>query len=171
MANNNGVYIDDIDFAILAYLQEDGRKSFTDIAKELGIAVGTVRNRVNKMVQDKTVRIFGRVNPHHVGFSAPATINISIEPQYMEKAIEEISQFREVSYLSVLTGEYDVMVDVMCRDVSHLTDFLLQRLAKVKGVKDFHTALILRIHKYAQPDLNLARPCSQPDQEKELIVR
>jgi Lrp/AsnC family transcriptional regulator for asnA, asnC and gidA len=158
MPNDNGVYIDDLDFAILNLVQKDGRMSFTDIAKSLGIAVGTVRNRFTKMIEEKTVQIIGRVNPHHVGFNAPATITISIEPQFMETAIQEIVNFPEVSYLSVLTGEYDVMLDVMCRDANHLTDFLLKRLAKVKGVKDFRSALILQIHKYAQPDLNLARP-------------
>jgi Lrp/AsnC family transcriptional regulator, regulator for asnA, asnC and gidA len=171
MPNNNGVYIDDLDFAILSLVQEDGRMSFTDIAKELGIAVGTVRNRFTKMIEEKTVQIIGRINPHHVGFNAPATITVSIEPQHMEQAIEEIAEFPEVSYLSVLTGEYDVMVDVMCRDANHLTDFLLKRLAKVEGVKDFRTALILKIHKYAQPDLGLARPSDIPDIKKISILR
>ncbi len=171
MPNNNGVYIDDLDFAILSLVQEDGRMSFTDIAKTLGIAVGTVRNRFTRMLEEKTVQIIGRINPHHVGFNAPATITVSIEPQFMEKAIEEIAEFPEVSYLSVLTGEYDVMVDVMCRDANHLTDFLLKRLAKVKGVKDFRTALILQIHKYAQPDLGLARPSNIPDIKKQSLVR
>ncbi len=171
MPTNNGIYIDDLDFAILSLVQEDGRISFTDIAKELGIAVGTVRNRFTKMIEDKTVQIIGRINPHHVGFNAPATITVSIEPQYMEEAIRVIADFPEVSYLSVLTGEYDVMVDVMCRDANHLSDFLLKRLARVKGVKDFRTALILQIHKYAQPDLNLARPSELAEIKKDIIVR
>jgi Lrp/AsnC family transcriptional regulator for asnA, asnC and gidA len=171
MPDTNGIYIDDLDFAILTLLQEDGRMSFTDIAKTLGIAVGTVRNRFTKMIEDKTVQIIGRINPHHVGFNAPATITVSIEPQYMETAITEITKFPEVSYLSVLTGEYDVMVDVMCRDANHLTAFLIKRLARVKGVKDFRTALILQIYKYAQPDLGLARSSYEPDVKKDILVR
>lgn len=171
MANTNGGYIDDLDFAILSLVQEDGRMSFTDIAKTLGIAVGTVRNRFTRMIDDKTVQIIGRINPHHVGFNAPATITVSIEPQSLETAISEISEFPEVSYLSVLTGEYDVMVDVMCRDANHLTDFLLKRLARVKGVRDFRTALILKIHKYAQPDLRMARQSNETEEKKELVAR
>jgi Lrp/AsnC family transcriptional regulator for asnA, asnC and gidA len=171
MPNDNGVYIDGLDFAILNLVQKDGRMSFTDIAKSLGIAVGTVRNRFTRMIDEKTVQIIGRVNPHHVGFNAPATITVSIEPQFMETAIEEIVKFPEVSYLSVLTGEYDVMVDVMCRDANHLTDFLLKRLARVKGVKDFRSALILQIHKYAQPDLNLARPPVLLEENQQSVVR
>jgi Lrp/AsnC family transcriptional regulator for asnA, asnC and gidA len=171
MQKKVNVYIDELDFAILSLLQGDGRMSFTDIAKKLGIAVGTVRNRFAKLIEDKTVQIIGRINPHYVGFNAPATISVSIEPQYLEEAIEEIAKFPEVSYLSVLTGEYDVMVDVMCRDANHLTEFLLKRLARVKGVRDFRTALILQIHKYAQPDLNLTSPTELAEVNQEEIFR
>jgi Lrp/AsnC family transcriptional regulator, regulator for asnA, asnC and gidA len=171
MEKKINIYIDELDFAILSLLQEDGRMSFTDIAKKLGIAVGTVRNRFARLIEDKTVQIIGRINPHTVGFNAPATISVSTEPQYMEEAIQEIVKFPEVSYLSVLTGEYDVMVDVMCRDANHLTEFLLKRLARVKGVRDFRTALILQIHKYAQPDLNLTSSADASDVQQQIIYR
>jgi Lrp/AsnC family transcriptional regulator for asnA, asnC and gidA len=165
MANcdDDHVLVDDLDFAILAHLQEDGRKSFTNIAKDLGTAVGTIRNRLARMLDEGTLKIIGRVNPYRVGFNSPATILIRVEPQLIEAAMETISTFPEVSYLSLLTGEFDLMVDVMCRDSDHLTDFLLHRLPEVKGVIDYQTSIILRIAKYAQPDLNLAKRPSSAD--------
>jgi Lrp/AsnC family transcriptional regulator for asnA, asnC and gidA len=149
--------VDDLDFSILTLLQKDGRSSFTDIANELGTAVGTIRNRVTKLLEDGTLHIVGRVNPYRVGFNSPATILVSIEPDCMESAIAEIVEFPEVSYVSMLTGEFELMVDVMCRDSDHLTEFLMQNLSKVKGIKSYRTAIILRIVKYVQPDLLLAR--------------
>ena len=159
MPNGSSTYniVDDLDFAILAHLQEDGRRSFTDIARDLGTAVGTIRNRVTKLLEDNTLKIIGRVNPFRVGFNAPASILISVDPPFLQSAAEEISEFPEVSYISMLTGDYDLMVDAMCKDSDHLTDFLLQRLSKVKGVKSYRTSIILRIVKVAQPDLMLAK--------------
>ena len=166
MANRDDehVFVDDLDFAILAHLQEDGRKSLTNIAKDLGTAVGTIRNRLARMLEEGTLKIIGRVNPYRVGFNSPATLLIRVDPAFIEAAMEEISGFPEVSYLSLLTGEFDLMVDVMCRDSDHLTDFLLHRLTKVKGVKDYQASIILRVAKYAQPDLNLAKraPAANP---------
>ncbi len=153
MAENDEYYIDDLDFAILAQLQEDGRKSFTDIAKDLDIAVGTVRNRVTKMLDDNTLHIIGRVNPHRVGYNVPATINISVLPQYTDEAIAKIAEFPEVSYLAVITGEYDLMVDVMCENGNHLTEFVINQLSKIPGIIKIQTAVVLRIAKVAQPDL------------------
>ena len=167
MANNDEKYIDELDFTILAHLQQAGRKSFAKIAKELGLSVGTVRNRVLKMLDDKTVSIIARVNPQRVGFNAYTTILVSIQPDCLEESSKEIARFPEVSYLALITGEYDVMVDVMCRDTQHLMDFLMNRLAKVKGIKDFKTMLILDVYQFAQPDLKLARQLA-PVKENEL---
>lgn len=154
---NNMNMVDDLDFAILSLLQKDGRSSFTDIANELGTAVGTIRNRVTKMLEDDTLHIVGRVNPYRVGFNSPATILISVEPDNIQEVIARISEFPEVSYISMLTGDFELMVDVMCRDSGHLTEFLVQNLSKVRGIRTYKTSIILRIVKYVQPDLLLAR--------------
>jgi Lrp/AsnC family transcriptional regulator, regulator for asnA, asnC and gidA len=169
--NADNDVIDDLDFVILAHLQEDGRKSFTQIAKELDIAVGTVRNRVIKLIEDKTLRIVARVDPHRVGFKAPATILISIFPEYLAESSETIATFPEVSYVSIVTGPYNVMVDVMCRDARHLTDFLLYSLAKVKGVKDYQTLLILHVFQFAQPDLKIAKNIEPSKGPEHMMVR
>ena len=152
------VTLDNMDIAIMTHLQADGRKSFTDIAKALNVSVGTVRNRVSRLVADRTLHIFGRVNPTHVGFQAPANIHVIIRPPALiSAAAAEIAAFPEVSYVAMLTGEYDLEIDVMCRDQAHLTDLLTMRLHKVEGVAETRTHMILRIFKYAQPDLNLLK--------------
>jgi Lrp/AsnC family transcriptional regulator, regulator for asnA, asnC and gidA len=171
MFNFDDDVIDDLDFVILAHLQEDGRKSFTQIAKELNIAVGTVRNRVLKLIKDKTLHIVARVDPHRVGFKAPATIMISILPEHLAESSQEIALFPEVSYVSIVTGPYNVMVDVMCRDARHLTDFLVHRLAKVKGVKDYQTLLILHVFQFAQPDLKIAKNIDPSKISEHMMVR
>ncbi len=156
-SGNNPSVVDDLDFAILSLLQKDGRTSFTEIANELGTAVGTIRNRVTRLLEDGTLHIVGRVNPYRVGFNSPATILVSIEPDCIENAIAEISEFPEVSYISMITGEFELMVDVMCRDSDHLSEFLVHNLSKVRGIKSYRTSIILRLVKYVQPDLQLAR--------------
>ena len=66
--------LDKLDFEILSCLQEDGRMSFTVIAEKLGVSIGTIRTRFNKLIEDGTVNIVGRVNPDKVGFRSYAHI-------------------------------------------------------------------------------------------------
>ena len=72
--------LDDLDYKILEKLIKDGRKSFTDIADELGVSVGTIRNRFNVFVENELLTIIGRVNPDKIGFHTYAQILIKVRP-------------------------------------------------------------------------------------------
>jgi hypothetical protein len=108
------------------------------------------------MLEDKS-EYHRRVDPHPVRFAHTPQSLLSTEPDCLDESSQVIAQFPEVSYLASITGEYDVMVDVMCRHTQHLKDFLTNRLAKVKGVKEYQTMFILHVYKIAQPDLRLAK--------------
>ncbi|MCU0488097.1 MAG: Lrp/AsnC family transcriptional regulator [Anaerolineales bacterium] len=136
--------MDDLDFAILSLLQRDGRRPFTEIAQTLGVSEGTVRNRVYRLLDEQVIQIVGQVDPEHLGFDAPAIMGVSVQPSEVEAAAEKIAAFGEVSYLLLVSGEYDLIVEVMCEDREHLSQFLNQKLRKVPGVQSVHTFLILK---------------------------
>lgn len=136
--------MDDLDLAILSLLQRDGRRPFTEIAQTLGVSEGTVRNRVYRLLDEQVIQIVGQVDPEHLGFDAPAIMGVSVQPSEVEVAAEKIAAFGEVSYLLLVSGEYDLIVEVMCEDREHLSQFLNQKLRKVPGVQSVHTFLILK---------------------------
>jgi Lrp/AsnC family transcriptional regulator for asnA, asnC and gidA len=151
--------MDELDFAIIAQLQDDGRRSYTQIARALNVSVGTIRNRTARMVEVGIVRFICRPDAYRVGFHTPANIKVSIRPSALiEEAVQEISKFPEVYYLALVAGEYDLDIDVMCRDQEHLTNLITQRLHKVKGVDATVTGVILRVYKLSVPDLSLVNP-------------
>ena len=149
--------LDDLDFAILSFLQKDGRMSFTVIAKKLKVSIGTVRTRFNKMIEDGTVNIIGRIDPGKIGFHCYAHIAVYVRPASLkEKIAQKISKMPEVSFLAGTSGDYDLEVDVMCRDNEHLVSFI-NGLSKLEGVHQTKTTVYFKVYKYAQPDLNLLK--------------
>jgi Lrp/AsnC family transcriptional regulator for asnA, asnC and gidA len=60
----------------------------------------------------------------------------------------------EVSFLAGTFGEYDLEVDVMCRDNDHLVDFV-NEVSAIEGVFQTKTTIYFKVYKYAQPDLGL----------------
>lgn len=136
--------MDDLDLAILSLLQRDGRRPFTEIAQTLGVSEGTVRNRVYRLLDEQIIQIVGQVDPEHLGFDAPAIMGVSVQPSEVEAAAEKIAAFGEVSYLLLVSGEYDLIVEAMCEDREHLSQFLNQKLRKVPGVQSVNTFLILK---------------------------
>jgi Lrp/AsnC family transcriptional regulator for asnA, asnC and gidA len=150
--------MDDIDLAILSLLQRDGRRPYTEIASALGISEGTVRNRVYRLLEDQVIQIVGQVDPDHLGFDAPAIMGVSVNPLQLESAAQQISAFPEVSYLLMVSGSYDLIVEAMCRNREHLANFLNQKLRQVPGVQSVHSFLILRTLKAdyeIRPSINL----------------
>jgi len=147
--------LDDLDFQILSCLQKDGRMSFTEIAEKLKVSIGTARARVNKLIEDKAIHIVGRVEPNLIGFHSYAHIAIYVRPATLkEKLAKQISKKPEVSFLAMTSGEYDLEVNVMCRDHAHLVQFI-DEISKIQGVHQTKTTLYFKVYKYAQPDLNL----------------
>ncbi len=157
MANTDTHILDKLDFEILSFLQEDGRMSFTVIAEKLGVSIGTVRTRFNKLIEDGTVNIIGRVNPDKVGFRSYAHIAVFVRPATLrDKIAQTISAMPEVSFLAMTSGDYDLEVDAMCRDNNHLVDFV-NEISKIEGVFQTNTTMYFKVYKYAQPDLKLLR--------------
>lgn len=145
--------MDELDYEILAILQEDGRRPFTEIGKTLQVSEGTIRKRVARLTEDGIIRIIGLVDPHRVGFDAPAIIHVTVAPPHLEEAAQQIAKFPEVSYLLMVAGDYDLMVEVRCQDREHLADLLRNRLQKINGVQRTVTALVLHTYKLSEPSV------------------
>jgi len=150
--------LDDLDYKILEKLIKDGRKSFTDIADELGVSVGTIRNRFNVFVENELLTIIGRVNPDKIGFHTYAQILIKVRPvDKVTQVADNIAKLPEVSFLAMTTGAYDLEVNVMCRDNEHLVQLMTNHITKMDGIFESATNIYFKVYKYAQPDLYLLK--------------
>ena len=158
--------MDQLDYSILSHLQSDGRRPFTEIAKALGVTEGTIRKRAARLIEDDVIRIIGLVDPHKVGFEAPAIIQVNVTPPYLDEAAKQIEQFPEVSYLLMVSGEYDLMVEVRCRNREHLSSFIRHKLQTVIGVQRTISTMVLHTYKLEEVDVTLP---FESEEEKEEI--
>lgn len=74
-----------------------------------------------------------------MGQSKMAVIGIKADGYRLRDITTEISAFKEVIYLVLLTGRYDLFAEVVCKDKDHLLDLLTHKLYKVKGVRGSET--------------------------------
>jgi Lrp/AsnC family transcriptional regulator for asnA, asnC and gidA len=139
--------MDDIDQLILQRLQEDGRTPFTAVAKEAGVSETTIRARYRHLVEDGVVRTVSIVDPFALGFQAPAIIGVCIEPGRIEEVANAISTLQEVSYLVFTLGSYDLIFEVFCPDMSHLSNLITQTIHLIPGVRSTETLMIAKTYK------------------------
>ena len=65
----------------------------------------------------------------------------------MLSVAQKVAEFEEVIYLIVVSGRYDIIAEVVCRDHSDLLRFLTEKLYGVEGVRESETFVHLKIEK------------------------
>lgn len=139
--------IDDIDHTIIATLQHDGRRSYSQLARDANVSEGVVRYRVQRLQKAGALQVVGVTDPLKIGFDVMAMIGVKVTPGMLDEVIEEITAIPETSYVASLAGGFDVIVEVICEDTAHFSEMLTGRLLKVPGVADAQSFLLMGIHK------------------------
>ncbi|ALV63846.1 Transcriptional regulator, AsnC family [Thermococcus sp. 2319x1] len=141
--------LDETDKNILRLLQEDGRMSYSEIARRIGIPESTVRLRVKKLIEEGVIRKFAAlINPFKAGYNIVAFIAVDIEPNKIKRAVEELSKLPEVDVLGIATGAHDVLMQVTVKDLQELENFLIEKLGKIEGIKSTETSILTSVRKW-----------------------
>jgi Lrp/AsnC family transcriptional regulator for asnA, asnC and gidA len=89
------------------------------------------------------------VEPAALGYEAAAVIAVSAEPGMADKIARKIDQVPEVSHLVATLGSYDLIVEVYCKDLAHLTDVVTRQMQQIPGVRATETLVIAESYKLA----------------------
>jgi Lrp/AsnC family transcriptional regulator for asnA, asnC and gidA len=139
--------IDDIDRYIIDAMRQDGRVAFAQIAQQLKVSPGMIRMRYNRMVKVGLIRVVAITNPLRMGYTTMTMIGIRTEGEKMLSVAKKVAEFEEVIYLIVVSGRYDIIAEVVCRDHADLLRFLTEKLYRVDGVRESETFVHLKIEK------------------------
>ncbi|MDV2886299.1 transcriptional regulator [Alkalihalophilus pseudofirmus] len=126
--------IDEMDYTILSFLQEDGKKSYTEIAKELKVSEGTVRTRINRMLKDNVFEFIIHMNPNKIGLNVQVIIGISTKLGYQESIARELNRFSEVRFVGAFSGQHDLIMQAYFKNNDDLVHFVNKELAKIEGI-------------------------------------
>ncbi len=141
--------LDEIDRQIIKILQADGRRPNTEIARELHLSETTVRKRVAQLVSRGLMNIVAVPTPRAVGMNLSAIIGISVILPRIRHVSEDLKRQREVRYVGVSTGRYDIIVEAFFFNQQHFLDFISNRLGKMDGITGLETSVILDVVKFS----------------------
>jgi len=144
--------IDEINIAIIRHLR-DGRKSFRQIAKALGVSENTVRGRVNHLIAEGVLDIMGLVNPEKIPEHRTAIIGVKLSTMDLIGKAEEFSKLRGVFSACVVTGRFDIIVMVLFNEEFRLLDFIAEEISKVSEVQSVETFVVYKGYNLMVPYL------------------
>ncbi|CAN5317167.1 Lrp/AsnC family transcriptional regulator [soil metagenome] len=140
------VALDDVSKGIIEQLQQDGRRSYAEIGKAVGLSEAAVRQRVQKLTESGVMQVVAVTDPMQLGFYRQAMIGIRVAGDTRAVA-EELGKIDAVDYVVLTAGSYDVLAEVVCENDDDLIELLNTRIRAIAGVQSTETFVYLKLHK------------------------
>ncbi|HWU58778.1 MAG TPA: Lrp/AsnC family transcriptional regulator [Microbacteriaceae bacterium] len=138
--------LDDISKAIVEQLQEDGRRSYAEIGKAVGLSEAAVRQRVQKLTEGGVMQIVAVTDPLQLGFYRQAMIGIRVSGDTRLVA-DRLAALPAVDYVVLTAGAFDILAEVVCENDDDLIALLNTQIRGIDGVLSTETFVYLKLHK------------------------
>ena len=139
---------DEFEIKMLERLQVDGRKPVSELAQQIGLSTTPCARRFDALQEAGVIKGFQAVlSRRSVGLMVEVFIQVRLvshsddSPEVFIAAVEGMD---EVTSCWTMTGDYDFLLHVLVPGVDELNEFVMNRLMRLKGVRDVHTQLVLR---------------------------
>jgi Lrp/AsnC family transcriptional regulator, regulator for asnA, asnC and gidA len=139
--------MDELDDAIIGKLNDNARKSYRELARELNVSLTTISNRIKKLEDEKIIeRYIPIINQEKLGYDLTAVINVKISHGKLLEVQEKISKDTHVSDVYDITGEWDSLIIAHFKDRRDLNGFI-KGVLSLENVEKTNTQLVLNIVK------------------------
>jgi DNA-binding Lrp family transcriptional regulator len=132
--------MDELDREILAILRRDSRTPYTEIADRVGTSEGTVRNRVERLIDEDVIERFTvATRTGNVKAMIEVGVAVDVDTGFIS---ERMAEWTEVDFVWQVSGEEDIVVVADAADTGSLND-LITRARELDEVVSTKTRLIL----------------------------
>lgn len=158
------------DRAIIRLLQRNARISYAELSRATGIPESTVRRRMERLQQRGVIQFAMIAEPSQLGYDLRAMIGLRVELQKLQSIAETIRGLNEVTFAAFLTGNFDIMIQIVVRSQEALVEFLTQQIARIDGIRTTETFVMPYVIKpttsWVLPELTADEPRSDepPDE-------
>jgi Lrp/AsnC family transcriptional regulator, leucine-responsive regulatory protein len=139
--------LDRIDRRLLARLQQDGRTSVSQLAREVHLTVTPTLERVRRLESSGYIEgYFARLDPRRLGLGLLAYVEVSLDrttPDAFDRFKHAMLAHDEVMECHMVAGGFDYLLKVRVRDMDSYRRFLGDRIAAVRGVQQTHTYFVM----------------------------
>ncbi len=127
--------MDDIDRQIIQILIQNGRISYTNLAKEVNLSRVAVQARINTLIENGVIERFTAViNPEKTGNTVSAFFNVEVEPKHLQEVAAILAEEPEVSSLYHMTGPSKLHMHGLFKDNREMEAFLEEKLYPLPGI-------------------------------------
>jgi Lrp/AsnC family transcriptional regulator for asnA, asnC and gidA len=144
--------VDDTNIEILRHLK-DGRISYKLIAEALSLTENTIRSRVNKLIEEGILKFSGSVQIDALAGHNLLYLGIKLKTMELQNKAEEFSKLKGVVSAGIVTGRYDIILQVLLGRDYTLLEFITEQVAKVEDVQTVESFIVYKGYNLKVPYL------------------
>ncbi len=143
--------LDTTDMAILRALLADGRRSYREVSRQVGVSTPTVESRVKRLTQAGIIKKFTPVlDSNRVEGEMTALISLKVDLPKLDAAVATLSALEEVRNVFVTTGDSNLVIRVALPSNMALQDFLGSKISPLESAKLVSSQIITKTMKDEQ---------------------
>lgn len=137
------LHLDQKSKRIIEELQHDGRRTYSEIGRAVGLSEAAVRQRVAKLMEAGAMQIVAVTNPLQLGFGRQAMIGLKATGELTPVA-DAVADIPQVDYVVVTAGTFDILAEVVCADDDELLA-VLNSIRQIPHVRETETMTYLTL--------------------------
>lgn len=138
----------ELDHSIIGILKKDGRTSNQKIADMLGVSTSMVATRIRRMENSKAMKVVAVSDFSAFNYNVLLPIGIDVKGRRANDVAEDLAALDEVASVQLVTGKHDIEILVTLPSLGDMSEFLLERLSKIKGIRNLDPSFAVDIIKY-----------------------
>ena len=138
--------LDQVSKTIIELLQEDGRRSYSDIGRVVGLSEAAVRQRVQRLTESGIMQIVAVTDPMQLGFHRQAMIGIRVSGD-ARRVAEAVAAIEAIDYVVITVGSFDVLAEVVCEDDEDLLAMINDVIRPIDGILSTETFIYAKLQK------------------------
>jgi Lrp/AsnC family transcriptional regulator for asnA, asnC and gidA len=138
--------LDDLDRSIIELMKVNGRITYKEVSDRVNIPEATARYRVRRLLNSDLLQLQAWVNPNRMAPPQAVIINLTVEARRVNAVAQELAQFEEVQFLSIVAGLHNIVVNVSFKTQDELLRFC-GKLGIIRGILHYDTQIVTRLVK------------------------
>jgi len=135
---------DETDWKMIDILRR-GYESNNAVARRLGVSEGMIRRRLQRLKEAGILVIRAMINPDVLAQQQLAVVAVNVaESKLLNAKAKAIAALPNVLSVSIASGRYDLLVEVLVHSNHGLVEFLTKNLSQVEGIGKTETFLLLK---------------------------
>jgi len=138
----------DLDKSIIDILKKDGRASNQSIADVLDVTTSMVATRIRRMENADAMKIVAVSDFSAFDYNVLLPIGVDVKGRRANDVAEDLAKLDEVAVVQLVSGKHDIEILVTLPSLENMSEFLLERLSKIKGIRNLDPSFAVEIIKY-----------------------